>query len=66
MSGDPAEELWRITPADDVPTSRHLAWHLRHADLWDQIAARDATLAGNAQVVADHHRRKADQLRGRS
>jgi hypothetical protein len=49
-------------PAGDAPIELHVAWHDRQADLWDQIAARDAVMAGNAQWMADYHRRQAKEL----
>jgi hypothetical protein len=61
---DPAEEVlnpWPPQPAEDAPPELHVAWHDRQADLWDQIAARDAVMAGNAQWMADYHRRQAKE-----
>jgi hypothetical protein len=61
---DPAEELLNPRtplPAEDAPPELYVAWHDRQADLWDQIVARDAVMAGNAQWMADYHRRQAKE-----
>lgn len=61
-AADELEKLRYRRPDDDAPVREWVPWLERHAELWDRIAACDATLAANAQFVADHHRRKVKEL----
>ena len=64
--GNPADQLAglrRRRPYDSEPVRVWVACLEQQVPLWDAIAENDATLAPNAQFVAEHLRRKVKELR---
>lgn len=60
--GDELAKLQCRRPYSDQPVRVWVAWFERQAELWDEIALDDATLADNAVFVAEHLRRKVKEL----
>ena len=60
--GDELAKLQCRRPYNGQPVRVWVAWFVRQAELWDDIALDDATLADTAVFGREHLRRKAKEL----